>query len=67
MIADDGHELTYDERVAVMMALGSSEGDAQFMLAIQDGEITGDLEEVSEEEVARIDAGNARRQASSPR
>lgn len=44
----DGQELTKEERVAVLMAMGMTRTDAEFTVALEDGEIDGDVIEVSE-------------------
>lgn len=67
MIASDGHGLTYEERVAVMMAAGMTESYAHFTVAMQNGEITGDLEEISEEEMLKSQARRTRKVLTSPK
>lgn len=52
----DGQELTEAERLRVLMGLGMSAEYARFVLAMQRGEVEGDLVEVgADEEIVEDD------------
>jgi len=41
--ADDGRELTKEERIAILVGMGMSRDYAQFVVALDDGKVSGDL------------------------
>ncbi len=48
---DDGQPVDYETRVQILMATGMSRVDAEFVIALEDGEIDGDIIEVEDGEI----------------